>query len=297
MKKSKWILTHILLSLAVFMIAFPLLFALVKSSQAPGQVMSARMLPGREFFNNVRNLWVNYSFHQYMITSMKISLAIMFGKTILSFFAAFALVFLNFRGKGFIFGFILVTLMMPTEMLIIGMFDLISLQPAESAVAFFKWLLNPAKLLFEPVHYGFGWTDRTVSVIVPFLASATGVFLFRQHFRNIPGSLLDASLIDGAGPLRFIFHVLYPLSRNTIGALFVVQFVYAWNQYLWPRVIIRNENAQVVQVGLKAVIGNAEGVEWGQVMAGTILTMIPPLIILIILHDQFMKGIALSDNK
>jgi sn-glycerol 3-phosphate transport system permease protein len=248
-------------------------------------------------FENIRNVWVNYNFYQYMFTSLKISFVIMVGKTFFSFFAAFALVFMNFKGKKVLFGMILVTLMMPTEMLIIGMFDLVSLQPPENAVHFLKWILNPKAFLLEPIRYGFGWTDKPLSIVIPFLASATAVFFFRQHFRNIPGALMDASLIDGAGPFRFILHVLFPLSRNTIGALFVVQFIYAWNQYLWPRVIIRNESAQVVQVGLKALIGNSEGVEWGQVMAGTIMTMIPPLIILILLHDHFMRGIALTDNK
>ncbi len=295
--KHKKIITHIILGIASFLIAFPLLFALLKSTQSPGQVMSARLMPGDMFFRNVSRVWNNYSFYRYMANSMKISLVIMVGKTIFSFFAAFALVFMDFKGKKFIFGFIIVTLMMPTEMLIIGLFDVVSLQPAASAGEFFSWFIHPGKLLFEPVQYGFGWTDKAASIVVPFLASATAVFMFRQHFRNIPGSLMDASLIDGAGPWRFILHVLFPLSRNTIGALFVVQFVYAWNQYLWPRVIIRNESAQVIQVGLKALFGNSEGVEWGQVMAGSVITMIPPLIILILLHDQFMKGIAFSDNK
>jgi len=295
--KRKKILRHLILSFSVFLIAFPLLFALLKSTQSPGQVMSARLFPGSMFFENIRNVWNNYSFYRYMVNSLKISVLIMVGKTALSFFAAFALVFLDFRGRKFIFAFILVTLMMPTEMLIIGLFDLVSLQPPESAAEFLSWVFHSGGILFKPAQYGFGWTDKAVSVVVPFLASATGVFLFRQHFRNIPGSLMDASLIDGAGPWRFIFHVLFPLSRNTLGALFVVQFVYAWNQYLWPRVIIRNESAQVIQVGLKALFGNSEGVEWGQVMAGSVITMIPPLIILILLHDQFMKGIALSDSK
>jgi len=294
---KKRIITHVLLTLSVFLIAFPLLFALIKSTQKPGQVMSSSLIPGGMFFQNAKSVWFNYSFYRYMFTSLKISFIIMTGKTVLSFFAAFALVFMNFRGRNFLFGFILITLMMPTEMLIIGMFDLVSLQPPETWQDLLKWFLQPGQVLFEPVRYGLGWTDKSVSVIVPFLASATGVFMFRQHFRNIPGSLMDASLIDGAGPWRFIWHVLFPLSRNTIGALCVVQFIYAWNQYLWPRVIIRNERSQVVQVGLKALIGNAEGVEWGQVMAGTVMTMIPPLVILILLHDQFMKGIAFSDSK
>jgi sn-glycerol 3-phosphate transport system permease protein len=296
MNKSK-VQVHIILSVSCFIIAFPILFALLKATQTPGQVMSARLLPGTDFISNIKNVWVNYNLSRYMLNSLKISLSIMLGKTFLSFFAAFALVFLDFRLKKTVFIFILLTLMMPTEMLIIGLFDIISLQAPSSFGEFFHWFINPVNVLLSPVKFGFGWTNKSVSVIIPFLASATGVFLFRQHFRNIPGSLLDASIIDGAGPFRFIYHVLFPLSRNTIGALFVVQFIYAWNQYLWPRVIIRHDSAQVIQVGLKAIIGNAEGVEWGQVMAGTILSMIPPLIVLLLLQDQFMKGVAVSDEK
>lgn len=297
MNKKKEILVHVLLSLSCLIIAFPILFALLKSTQTPGQVMSSRMLPGGSFAINVKNVWLHYNLGQYMLNSLKIALSIMLGKTFLSFFAAFALVFLDFKAKKIVFIFILITLMMPTEMLIIGLFDLISLNAPTDWKEFFTWFINPHNVLLSPVKYGFGWTDKPISVIVPFLASATGVFLFRQHFRNIPSSLLDASIIDGAGPFRFIYHVLYPLSRSTVGALFVVQFIYAWNQYLWPRVIIRNDSAQVIQVGLKAIIGNAEGVEWGEVMAGTILSMIPPLIILLLLQDQFMKGVAVTDDK
>lgn len=297
MKKNTKIQIHIILGLSCLIIAFPVLFALIKSTQTPGQVMSARMMPGGYFIENIKNVWVNYNLGRFMFNSFKISLSIMLGKTFLAFFAAFALVFLDFKFKKPVFIFILITLMMPTEMLIIGLFDIISLQAPDSVGEFLTWFINPKNLLLSPVKFGFGWTDNSLSIIVPFLASATGVFLFRQHFRNIPSSLLDASIIDGAGPFRFIYHVLYPLSRNTIGALFVVQFIYSWNQYLWPRVIIRNDSAQVIQVGLKAIIGNAEGVEWGQVMAGTILSMIPPLLMLIVLHDQFMKGVAVSDDK
>ena len=296
-QKKKNIVINIILSLACFIIAFPLLFAFLKATQTPGQVMSARLLPDIYLLENIKHVWFEYNFGTYLFNSFKISLSVMFGKTFLSFFAAFALVFLDFKAKKPIFIFILITLMMPTEMLIVGLFDIISLHPPESFGDFFSWFLNPKELFLAPTKYGFGWTDQPASIVVPFLASATAVFLFRQHFNNIPSSLVDASIIDGAGPFRFIYHVLFPLSRNSIGALFVVQFIYSWNQYLWPRVIIRNNSAQVIQVGLKAIIGNAEGVQWGQVMAGTLISMLPPLIMLLVFQNQFMKGIAVSDDK
>ncbi|MBN2617372.1 MAG: carbohydrate ABC transporter permease [Spirochaetales bacterium] len=297
MNKKKRIVVNIILIIACLIIAFPILFAFIKATQTPGQVMSPRILPSGYLFENIKFVWTRYNLWGYMLNSFKISLSIMLGKTFLSFFAAFALVFLDFKAKKPVFIFILITLMMPTEMLIVGLFDIISLPSPTSFKDFFSWFIHPSNIFLSPVKFGFGWTDNLLSVIVPFFASATGVFLFRQHFRNIPTSLIDASIIDGAGSFRFIYYVLLPLSRNTIGALFVVQFIYAWNQYLWPRIIIRNSSAQVIQVGLKAIIGNAEGVEWGQVMAGTIISMIPPLIMLFLFQDQFMKGIAVSDDK
>jgi sn-glycerol 3-phosphate transport system permease protein len=121
--------------------------------------------------------------------------------------------------------------------------------------------------------------------------------LFRQHFMSIPRSLADAAKIDGASPLRFLTSILIPMSWNTIGALAVIQFVYVWDQYLWPRVIIQQEDKQVVQVGLKLIIGVGQGTQWGEVMAGAIIALLPPLIVFILLQEQFMRGFALSESK
>lgn len=294
-KKKK--IVYIILGVASFFIAFPVLFAFLKASQSTEQIIASRILPGKYFWQNMQAVWNDYNFGRYMLNSLKISILIVLGKTVLSFFAAFALVFLQFKGKNFIFIIILITLMMPTEMLIIGLFNVISLQPPASVGEFFRWILNPQKFLFEPAAYGLGWTDTTAAIVVPFMASATAVFFFRQHFRNIPPSLVDAALIDGASPLRFIYHVLLPLSKNTIGALVVVQFVFGWNQYLWPRVIIRNDNIQVVQIALKNMMGTSARVDWGSLMAGTILSLIPPLLVLLIFQKQLMKGIAFSEDK
>lgn len=296
-KKQNW-LVYGILSVAVFFIAFPILFAFVKASQSSEQILSSKLLPGSYFWHNVQGVWNHYNFGRYLANSLIISFFIVLGKTALSFFAAFALVFLEFKWKKPIFVFILVTLMMPTEMLIVGLFDLISLQPAQSYGDFFAWLLNPQQFLLQPSRYGLGWSDSLSAIIVPFMASATAVFFFRQHFLNVPPSLVDAALIDGASPFRFIRSVLLPLSTNTIGALVVVQFVFAWNQYLWPRVIIRSDEYQVVQIALKNMMAaSSEGADWGLIMAGTVLSLIPPLIVLFVFQKQLMKGIAFSEDK
>jgi len=254
-------------------------------------------MPGTEFFRNLETVWIDQNLGRYIANSLWIATAVTLGKTVLSILAAMVLVFFNVRFKGFIFGFILFTLLMPTEVLIVGLFDMISLQPPDSLGEFFRWFLNPRRVLFEPVTFGLGWTNRYSSIIVPFMASATGIFLFRQHFLSIPRDLGDAARIDGAGPWSFLFRVLVPMSSNTIGALAVIQFVYVWDQYLWPRVIIRDESRQVVQVGLNLIIGVGEGVYWGQVMAGALVSIIPPLVIFIALQEQFMRGFALTSDK
>ncbi|MGB3515293.1 MAG: carbohydrate ABC transporter permease, partial [Elainellaceae cyanobacterium] len=170
------------------------------------------------------------------------------------------------------FSFVLVTLMMPTELLTIS--------------------------LFRIVAGGFQWGDSLYALTVPFLASATGAFLFRQHFANLPAELSEAAQLDGAGPLTFLWRILLPLSWNAIGALAVIQFVYVWNMYLWPVLIIRSDRLQVVQVGLSSIQSAGDtGTAYGPLMAGAILASLPPLLVFILLQKQFMSGFQISREK
>ena len=296
-RKRDPVWVHAVLTIAVILIAAPVLFAIIKATQSRGAVLSPSLIPGTEFFSNLKIVWTDQNLGQYIKNSLWIAFSVTLGKTVLSILAAMVLVFFKVRFKGVIFGFILFTLLMPTEVLIVGLFDMISMQPPESIGEFLRWFLNPKRVLLEPVPFGLGWTNRYSSIIIPFMASATGIFLFRQHFLSIPRDLGDAARIDGAGPAGFLYHVLVPMSVNTIGALAVIQFVYVWDQCLWPRVIIRDEARQVVQVGLNLIIGVGEGVYWGQVMAGALVSIIPPLIVFIALQEQFMRGFALTSDK
>jgi len=295
-KKHNWII-HIILILACIFITFPILFAAIKATQTTTMVLSPSLLPGQEFVKNVKRAWFTANLGVFMKNSFIIAIAVTVGKTILSLLAATALVFFRFRFKRFIFAFILLTLMMPTEVLIVPLFDLISREPPPSWEVFWLWFKNPKQVLLEPIRFGFGWANTYWAIIVPFLASATGTFLFRQHFMSIPRSLADAARIDGASPMKFLTSILIPMSVNTIGALAVIQFIYIWDQYLWPKVIIRREDMQVVAVGLNLIIGTGEQVQWGYVMAATIVTIIPPLLVFTLLQEQFMRGFALSEGK
>ncbi|MGI8748372.1 MAG: carbohydrate ABC transporter permease [Deinococcus sp.] len=263
--------THLILSLAVLLVASPLLFALIKATQAGAQVSGPSLLPGLHFLENARAAWVGAGLGRYMLNRGVVAVSVTLGKTALSLLAALAFVYFRFPLKGLAFAAVLFTLMLPTELLIVALFDLVS----------------------GTLH----WANSYAAIIVPFLASATGTLLFRQHFMNIPASLSDAARIDGAGPLTFLGRVLIPMSWNTIGALAVIQFVAAWDQYLWPLVIMQSDDKQVIQVGLSKLIEVESQNSWGAVMAGAILAIIPPVAVFTLLQEQFSKGFALGQDK
>ncbi len=266
--------THFALLLAVLFVASPILFALIKSTQSTAQI---QMYPpqfgiGRSLIENYATAWQRYNLGTLMLNTLGVAATVMIGKTLLSLFAALALVYFDFRFKGLVFIFILVTLMMPVPVRVVSLFKLVS---------------------------SFGWGNTFWALTVPFLASATGTFLFRQHFMSIPTSLVDAARVDGVGPFRFLWKILVPMSMNTIGALAVIEFVYIWNQYLWPLIIISSNDNQMIQMGVKRLTSSGpEGmVHWGVSMAGVVITMLPPLLLFILLQEQFMRGFALTEEK
>ncbi|HEY52296.1 MAG TPA: carbohydrate ABC transporter permease [Caldilineae bacterium] len=268
----KQLLTHIALIFVVLVVLAPVLFALAKSTQTRAEVyhFPPMLGPGSAGLLNYKIVWHQFDLGLYMKNTLIVAGIVMFFKTIFSMTAGLGLVYFDFPFKEFIFYFILFTLMMPTEIMIVALFNLVS---------------------------DLGWGDSYAALSVPFLASATGVFLFRQHFSSIPADLADAARVDGAGPMRFLWSILVPMSWNTIAALALIQFIYMWNQYIWPLVIIRENDRQLIQVGLRALTNQQDTTNWGYVMAAAILAMIPPMLIFILLHEQFTKGFALGKEK
>ena len=261
---------HLLLIFTVFIIAFPLLYASLIATQTNAEVFSFQLTPGSALADNFHDVWVTRDFGTNMWNSTVQAVLVTVGKVILALLAGLAFVYFRFPGKWIIFFFVLVTLMMPTEVMILAMFREVA---------------------------GFGWQDTLAAITIPFLASATGAFLFRQHFSSMPVELFEAAQIDGATPLQFLRRVLVPLSWNVIGALAVIQFVYTWNMYLWPRLIIREQSSQVVQVALQSLQNIDGGITYGPLMLAAIIATIPPLIIFVLLQKPFMSGFALGQDK
>ena len=261
---------HAFLWAACLFIGFPLFYAMLVSTQNNAQVFAYRFLPGESFLDNWRIVMIQRNLANYMLNSTFVALAVTTGKTVLSLLAGLAFVYFRFPGKWLVFGFVLITLMMPTEILILALYNLAT---------------------------SLGWGNTYTALIVPFLASATGTFLFRQHFANIPSELSEAAQLDGASPLQFLFQVLVPMSWNTIGALAVIQFVYVWNMYIWPVLIIQGQERQVVQVGLRTLLGGDAALVFGPMMLGAVVASIPPVIVFVLLQKQFMSGFALGRDK
>lgn len=268
------IIIHILIVLAVLVLMTPLLWAIIASTQTPGQIYQypPRLIPGNAFVRNFSIAWSRYNVGRGMLNSFIIAAIISFVKIILALTSAMALVYYEFPMKSWIFFFILLTLLMPVPVRIVPLFDIVN---------------------------DLGWANSYWALTVPFFASATGTFLFRQHFMSIPTSIAEAARVDGIGPFRFLFQILTPMSKNTIGAFIVITFVYVWNQYLWPMLIITTRSRQVVQLSMQQLTtsGPEQIVDWGVAMAGALTALIPPLIIFFLLQEQFMKGFALSDEK
>lgn len=271
-KRLKKALVHLSLIVCILLIAIPVIYAIIGSTQTTAEAYQwpPKFTPGKALLRNLEKAW-NLGLGKMLTNTFIVATAVVVGKVIISVLAGFAFVYFNFPGKGVLFFLILITLMFPLEVRMVALFDLV-----------------------QQLKIG----DTFYALVLPFIASATGTFLFRQHFRSIPPSLVDAARVDGAGPFRFLFQILIPMSWNTIGALAAVMFVYAWNQYIWPLLVITSKEKQMIQVGLKmALQAEAGELDWGMAMAATLITILPPLFVFFLLQEQFMRGFGLREEK
>jgi sn-glycerol 3-phosphate transport system permease protein len=271
------LLAHFILILGVAVIVFPVFVTFIGSTQTAEQIASSNplsLMPGSNFLESYRlalfggktsggstiapvapMLWVSF------VSAMVIAV----GKIAISLLSAFAIVYFRFPARNLVFWMIFVTLMLPVEVRIGPTYEVVS---------------------------DLGMLNTYAGLTVPLIASATATFLFRQFFLTVPDELVEAARIDGAGPMRFFWDVLLPLSRTSIAALFVIQFIYGWNQYLWPLLVTTSEDMYPVVLGIKRAIFGEVYVEWNVVMATAILAMLPPAIVVILMQKWFVKGLV-----
>ena len=269
---DRW-LAHLILAGAVVVIAFPLYYALVISTQTLSEASSLppRLLPSSHALDNYVAAWQRASMGRLLLNSAVMALAVAFGKIVISILSAFAIVYFDFRGKSVAFWMIFVTLMLPIPVRIVSTYEVIS---------------------------HLGWVNTYWGLTVPLMASATGTFLFRQFFQTVPDSLAEAAQLDGAGPLRFLWSILLPLSGANMAALFVILFVYGWNEYLWPLMITTTMEMRTAVVGIEALVprGGSQLPEWNVIMAAAMLTLLPPVVVIVTMQRWFVKGLIETEK-
>ena len=268
-------LSHLILVLGVVIVAFPIYIAFVASTHTATEVLQAPMpmLPGPHLVDNYAAALFGSNgagskapVGQMMWVSFVSAMIIAVGKIAISLLSAFAIVYFRFPLRNVFFWAIFVTLMLPVE---------VRIGPTYQVVADLKML------------------DSYAGLTVPLIASATATFLFRQFFLTVPDELVEAARIDGAGPLRFFRDVLLPLSKTSIAALFVIQFIYGWNQYLWPLLVTTDERMYPVVIGIKRMIGGGDAAnDWNIIMATALLAMIPPALVVVAMQRWFVKGLV-----
>jgi sn-glycerol 3-phosphate transport system permease protein len=263
---------HAILIASVAVIAFPLYYALVISTQSLDQVMSLppRLLPSTHTASNYIDAWVRVGMGRLLLNSTIVALAVAIGKIAISLLSAFAIAYFDFRGKQIVFWMIFVTLMLPVPVRIVSTYQVISV---------------------------LGWVDTYWGLTVPLMASATGTFLFRQFFLTIPDSLSEAAQLDGAGPLRFLWSILLPLSKANIAALFVILFVYGWNEYLWPLMVTNSPHMRTAVIGIDSLVPRTSQLpEWNVTMAAAVMTLLPPVAVIVIMQRWFVRGLIETEK-
>jgi sn-glycerol 3-phosphate transport system permease protein len=266
------ILTHLLLMIISFVVLMPILLAISVSFQPRAQIFSypPSLIPNRLYFGNYINAWNLVNMDRLLLNSLFTSVIVMFGKLALGVLSGYAFSHFEFKYKKTLFFAILFTLMLPMQVRVVPLFEFVS---------------------------NLGLANTYSGLVLPFLASATTTFLMRQHFLTIPTSLMESAQLDGCGPFRFLFQILIPLSGPTLAGLATVNFLVMWNAYLWPLIILNSDEMKVAQQGVKMLFTSASERDWGLIMAGTIMVVIPTLIVFLLAQRFFVKGIATQGLK
>ena len=271
-KNWRKLIIHLLLIISVCLIGFPLYYGFVISTQSMEESIQKpqRLLPSIYFLENYIKVWNRIHMGQLLINSGIVAFTVSLGKILISILSAFAIVYFNFRGKQIAFWLIFITLMLPVPVRIISTYQVVA---------------------------SMGWVDTYAGLTIPLIASATATFLFRQFYLTIPDELVDAAKIDGAGPLRFLWSILLPNSGANIAALFVVMFIYGWNQYLWPLMVTSSEKMKVVVVGIASTVPTGtQPPEWNLVMAAAMMALLPPVLVVILMQRWFVHGLIESEK-
>jgi len=268
--KAIWLI-HFGLIIGIAIVCFPIYLAFIASSVTQAELVRPPMplLPGDQLVENyTRALFsgVNAPVWKMLLNSMIMALGIAIGKIVISLLSAFAIVYFKFPLRGVFFWLIFMTLMLPVEVRIVPTYEVIA---------------------------GFGMLNSYSGLILPLVASATATFLFRQFYMTVPDELAEAARVDGASPMRFFMDILLPMSRTNIAALFVILFIYGWNQYLWPLLMTTDPDMNTIVMGIRQMFPSGDDLaDWPVIMATALLAMLPPVLVVVLMQNLFIKGLV-----
>lgn len=277
--KHYTIISHASLLIGVIIMLFPVYIAWVASTHTSQEILSAPfpIKPGSHWWPNLKQVLFqnvgavgNKPIWLLLRNSFIMAMSIAVGKISVSILSAYAIVYFRFPFRNFFFWIIFATLMLPVEVRILPTFQVVA---------------------------GFHLLNTFTGLSLPLIASATATFLFRQFFMTVPAQLVDAARIDGAGPIRFFWDILLPISRTNIAALFIILFIYGWNQYLWPLVVTTQSNRSTILMGVQQLALVADQIpEWNIVMTVAFLAILPPVLVVLLMQHWFVKGLTESEK-
>lgn len=291
--------TYFALIFGIVIVGFPILYAIIAATLPIEDVsrVPMSMIPGDQLFNNIGEAWSRGDLGTQLLNSFIMASGITFGKIAVSLFGAFSIVYFDYRLRTVAFATVFCTLMLPIEVRILPTYEMAAnifgpLQSVWDALGLdgiVSWFArHDVEVALE-----FSLLDSYAGLILPLTASATCTFLFRQFFLTIPEELCEAAKMDGASPMTFFWKILLPLSKTNIAALVVIEFVYGWNQYLWPLLITTNPKMTTAVIGLHHLLPSPEDPpDWHIAMAGALIVMLPPILVVLFMQRWFVKGLV-----
>ena len=292
-------LTYLFLMLGIVVVGFPIVYAIIAATLPIEEVSKVPMpmIPGDQFWVNIQEAWTRGHLNTQLFNSFIMAAGITFGKISVSMIGAFSIVYFDYRFRTVAFVTVFCTLMLPVEVRILPTYEMAAnlfgpLQPVWDVLhlnSLVSWFAG------HEIEVSLEWSllDSYTGLILPLVASATCTFLFRQFFLTIPEELCEAAKMDGASAMTFLRKILLPLSKTNIAALVVIEFVYGWNQYLWPLLITTNPKMTTAVIGLQHLIPSPEDVpEWNIALAGALIVMLPPILVVLFMQRWFVKGLV-----
>ena len=293
--------THLILFIGFVVAVGPITIVAIAASHNLADVNKVPMslIPGSDFWVNMQTAWTTANLGPKLLNSLIFATGVAVGKVLISAITAFSLVYFRFPGRHFIFWLIFITLMLPLEVRIVPTYAVAAnvLSPYQGIldVTGISWLIE--KVTGIEVALNLGLLNSSIGLILPLVATATGTFLYRQFFLTIPDELTEAARMDGAGAVRFFIDILLPLSRTNMAALGTIMFLWAWNQYLWPLLVTTDPAHMTAVHELKSLIPNIGGLpEWHIAMAGTLIVMLPPLLVVVLMQRWFVRGLISTEK-